>query len=360
MKKHAAQKKNIPVMTVFAIAAVGIVVASVALLWTLRIGNSANAERKALRVGKENYTIAQVNFFFFSALDELVQNASGYTSMLGLDATKDLSTQPCPLSENGESWKSYLVHQVKNSLTKVHVLCAEAEKSGVSLDATAQSEINSELKYYQFLGENAGYDDFGSYLRDTYGEGMSADILRGLLEKIYLADQYEQIMRASFSFTDEQLHRFYGENEYLYSLYTYLFAFVDGSKDFNAISELLSAVQTPDEFEKATLEQTGQECYHMTDVKGSELGDQSSGDVAWLTAAERKAGETFVGKTENAGYVLYFIDKNDNGFSAGMNEDWKTDAVSAMQEEFFQIWLSEATQSYAVKEYHSIDQTGNR
>ena len=347
-------------MTVISIVAAVIVVVCVVLLWTTRTAGSSGTERKAIRVGTEAYSVKQMNFFYFSALDELLQNANGYTSMLGLDSTKDLAKQPCPMSENGASWKEYLIQQAKDSILKVHILCAEAEKQGFALDSSAQGEIDSELDYYQFMGQNAGYEDFGAYLAHTFGQGFHAETLRGLLEKIYLADRYEQSIRVSFSFSDEQLREYYKKNQYLYTRYSYLFAFVDGSKDVSSICDELTTAMTSEEFEEASLKLAGQACYHMTDVKGSELGDQSSGDVAWLTAAERKAGETFVGKTENAGYVLYFIDKNDNGFSAGMNEDWKTDAVSAMQEEFFLNWLSEATQSYAVKEYHSINQTGNR
>lgn len=364
MKQKPAQsnqtKRSSMGMTVISIVAAIIVIVSVVLLWTARMAGVSNTERKAIRVGTEVYSVAEMNFFYFSALDELLQNANGYTSMLGLDTSKDLSKQTCPMSETGASWKDYLILQAKSSLMKVHILCAEAEKQGFTLDSSAQSEINAELDYYQFMGQNVGFEDFGTYLTHTYGQGFQAKTLRTLLEKIYLADRFEQSIRASFSFSDEQLREYYEKNEYLYTRYSYLFAFVDGSKDVPSICNELTTTMTPEAFEEAALKLAGQECYHMKDVKGSELGDHSSADVAWLTAAERKAGDTFVGKTENAGYVLYFIEKNDNGFSAGMDEDWKTDATSAMQEESFQTWLSEAKQSYSTKDYHSIDQTGIR
>ncbi|MCE5188300.1 MAG: hypothetical protein LLF75_03855 [Eubacteriales bacterium] len=347
-------------MTVFAIAAAVLVVFCVVLLWVVRTSGSSGADRKALRIGEENYTVAQVNFFYFSALDELVQNADGYSNMLGLDTAKDLSKQPCPLSEDGESWKAYLIRQAEEGLTKVSVLCAEAAKNGMTLDTGAESEIDSELEYYRFLGQKAGYDDFAAYLVKTYGRGMSETILRGLLEKICLADRYEQSVRASFSFTEEQLQQFYREHEYLYSLYTYLMAYVDGSKDTDAISSLLASAQTAEAFENITLEQTGQACYHMTDVKGSELGDQSSGDVAWLTDSSRQTGDTYVGKTQTAAYVLYFVEHNDNGFREGTDDSWKSDATAALQDESYQDWLSAATGRYTVKEYRSINQAGIR
>ena len=347
-------------MTAFTIAAAAIVVVCVVLLWVVRASGSSNAERKALRIGEETYTVAQLNFFYFSSLDELLQNANGYTSVLGLDETKDLSKQVCQISDAGESWKSYLIRQATEGLTKVLVLCAEAEKNAVILDSTAQNEIDSELEYYQFLGQNTGYDDFNAYLTHTYGEGFSAETLRGLLEKIYLADRFAQNKLASFSFFDEQLRDYYSENEYLYMRYTYLFAFVDGSKDVGSICNELTSCTSSEAFEKAALELTGQECYHMIDVKGSELGDQSSEDVKWLTASERREGDIFVGKTNAAGYVLFFIEKNDNGFSAGTNTDWEADAVSALQENAYQAWLSEVTESYSIKEYQTIEKAGSR
>lgn len=358
--KSNAKRKSGAGMMVISIIAAAIVVASVVFLWIFRISDSSNADRKALLIGEEAYSVAQMNFFYFSALDELLQNANGSVDMLGLDVTKDLSKQACPLSESGESWKAYLIRQAEESLTKVDVLCTEAKNSDAALDSVAQSEIDSELEYYQFLGQKAGYEDFAAYLKHTYGAGFSEKILRGLLEKIYLADQFEQTTRASFTFTDEQLSDFYRQNEYLYQRYTYLFAFVNGSEETDSICSALSAANTPEAFEETTLELTGQECYHMQAVKGSELGDHTSADVAWLTAAQRCAGDTFIGKTEAAAYVLYFIEKSDNGFSEGTDDGWKAEANSALQEETYQAWLSEATAGYAVKEYRALEKTGSR
>jgi hypothetical protein len=364
MKQQAAQsskqKHNSIGMMVISVAAAVIVIVSVVLLWLTRTAGVSNAERKAIRVGEESYSVAQMNFFYFSALDELLQNADGYTSILGLDTKKDLVEQPCPMSETGASWKDYLIQQAKHSLTKVHILCAEAEKQGIALDSAAQAEIDSELDYYQFLGQNAGYEDFDGYLTHTFGRGFHAVTLRGLLEKVYLADRFEQRMRTSFSFSDEQLEEYYIANEYLYTRYSYLFAYVDGSKDVLSICNELSGKTTQQSFEDAAKKLTGQECYHMTDVKGSELGDRSSADVVWLTTTQRQVGDTFIGKTEAAGYVLFFVGKNDNGFATAANEEWKVDATLAMQNDSFEAWLSEKTQSYAVKEYHSIDQVGDR
>jgi len=358
--KSNEKKRSGAGMTVISIVAAVIVVASVVFLWVFRMAGSINADRKSLLIGEETYSVAQVNFFYFSALDELLQNANGSAGMLGLDVTKDLSNQACPLSESGESWKAYLIRQAEESLIKVDVLCAEAEKSDAVLDGAAQSEIDSELEYYQFLGQKAGYKDFAAYLKHTYGAGFSEKILRGLLEKIYLADQFEQTMRASYTFSDEQLSDFYRQNEYLYQRYTYLFAYVDGSEDTDSICRALSAAKTPEAFQETTLERTGQECYRMQEVKGSELGDHTSEDVAWLTAAERRAGDIFVGRTETAKYVLYFIGMSDNGFSEGTDDGWKTEAALALQEETYQAWLLEATASYAVKEYRALEETGSR
>ncbi len=133
MKRSTQQdrkKQKISLMTVLAVAAAVVVVASVALLWVFRSGEAAGAQKKALQIGDETYSVAQVNFFYFSALDELLENANGYSELLGLDAGQDLSAQACPLSDSDESWKAYLLRQAEEGLQKVSVLCAEAERAG--------------------------------------------------------------------------------------------------------------------------------------------------------------------------------------------------------------------------------------
>lgn len=348
-------------MTVLAAIAAVVVVAGVALLWIFRSGAAGNTQKKAIGIGDETYTVAQVNFFYFSELDELLQNANGYSDLLGLDPSKDLSTQDCPLSESGESWKAYLLGKAEEGLKKVSILCAEAAKAGVTPGADAESEVDSELEYYAFLGEKAGYDDFETYLTKTYGEGMSKTVLRALLEKIDLANAYEQTLRSSYSFPEEQLRQYYEQNAYLYTQYSYLFAYVDGGlTEADEICRLLSGAKTQSEFESATLEKTGQACYPLTGVKGSELGERSSADVAWLTDDARAAGDTYVGKTAAAGYVLYFLSRDDNGFSEDGGDAWEADAQKALQDETFADWLAKTIETYPVTEYRAIESAGVR
>jgi len=364
MKRSTQQdrkKQKISLMTVLAVAAAVVVVASVALLWVFRSGEAAGARKKALQIGDETYSVAQVNFFYFSALDELLENANGYSELLGLDAGQDLSAQACPLSDSDESWKAYLLRQAEEGLQKVSVLCAEAECAGGTSGADAKAEIDSELEYYSFLGQTAGYEDFDTYLEKTYGEGMNETLLRALLERIYLADSYEQTLRASYAFTERQLRDYYEENAYLYTEYSYLFAYVDGGlAGADEICGELAKAKTQSEFETATLKKTGQACYPLTNVKGSELGDHTSADVLWLTDASRAPGDTYIGKTSAAAYVLYFIGQDDNGFSASGDGAWKADAEQALQDETFASWLADAMAAYPVKEYRAIVSVGNR
>ena len=83
---------------------IALTIAAAALVLLLVIGGSLFRQNiwkraAAYQVGEETYSVAEVEWYYYTAYYSIIGNASGYTEILGLDTDLNLSEQQCPLSE---------------------------------------------------------------------------------------------------------------------------------------------------------------------------------------------------------------------------------------------------------------------
>ena len=83
-------------------------------------------------------------------------------------------------------------------------------------------------------------------------------------------------------------------------------------------------------------------------MAGDELGDAAQPDVAWLLDGARRPGDTYAGRTGESLYVLYFLSRDDGGFSAGETH-WKTVAAARLRAFQLASWKAERTAACPVE-----------
>ena len=68
------------------------------------VANSKVIERNAdaVTIGNETYTAADVSYFYNTIYSSFVSKNSYYLSVYGLDTSKSLKEQDCPI--NGSTW----------------------------------------------------------------------------------------------------------------------------------------------------------------------------------------------------------------------------------------------------------------
>ena len=94
------------------------------------VANSKVIERSAdaVTIGNETYTAADVSYFYNTIYSSFVSKNSYYLSVYGLDTSKSLKEQDCPI--NGSTWYDYFRDQALESLKSYALLAQKAEAEG--------------------------------------------------------------------------------------------------------------------------------------------------------------------------------------------------------------------------------------
>lgn len=175
------------------------------------------AEAIAVTIGETSYSVPAFNYYYFSALNDIIQNAGSTASFLNLDTAKDLSEQDCPLSEDGGSWDDYLRSAVLDHLKDVTALGTAAANEGVSLSKGQEYEIDQQMEYLALQASDAGYEGLTACLEAQYGSGMSEELMRDILTKQRLCEVYKAHVQAQYDFSDDELAGYYRDHLYEYS-----------------------------------------------------------------------------------------------------------------------------------------------
>ena len=82
------------------------------------VANSKVIERSAdaVTIGNETYTAADVSYFYNTIYNSFVSKNSYYLSAYGLDTSKSLKEQDCPVTDGG-TWYDYFRDQALSSMT---------------------------------------------------------------------------------------------------------------------------------------------------------------------------------------------------------------------------------------------------
>lgn len=297
-----------------------------------------------LFVGELSYDSACKNFFYNAGLTAFIQSAQGYEQLLGLDTTKDLRDQECPISETNQSWYEYLLEQATNQAVLISSQYQAALKDGYK-DEDASNMVRNYIDYYTMLAEDGGFKSLDEYLESVFGEGVNSKVLNRLMTEQALAEKYVSDLKDGLEFSEEELKSYFEKNMFKYMEFSYLYAYVaDDSLD---VEPLLGA-GSEEEFRENSLSLTGQKVYEMNSIKGAEIGDKDAEDVKWISNKERKPGDTYLGNAGNARYVLYFLSSDDLEFSQG-GDRWRSDASSGLKEEWISNWNSELKDNAVIK-----------
>ena len=358
-KKQASKKaKENRIATAAALIALTVAVVGAVLLGLGKDFWKASSEDPALRIGDITYSAAQCNYYFYSAYHAVLDSASGSEDLIGLDPSLPLDQQDCPLSEEGENWYEYLWNSAKEEMWRSTSLFLDAERQGMTLSEEDQSEIANLEEYYMLQAADAGYDSADDYLSAVYGEGMTVELLKELMERQLLAEDYENQVELSYSFSEEELREYYTEHSYEFSNYTYLYAYVGSGEDAEQTARDLCEAESREDFEAAARTATGRDCYEMSQLSGSELGDPSLPDIAWLTDTNRQPGDTYAGQAGEDWFVLWFLQRSDNGFLTGEDEQWKTIASAHLRSEKLEQWEDSLMEDYPVEELSGAEAVG--
>lgn len=269
----------------------------------------------AVEVGDNRYTVADVNYYY-----QLTYNYyySSYYSTYG-----EYAQYFMPKEDDLQS-------AAITTLTEVDALCSEAKKAGYTLSADGQTTVSSTMDELSSTATSNGYSSVKAYLVAAYGKGMTEKIFEKNLTAYTLANEYTQQIKASYTYTDDQLSKYYSENKdsldvINYRLYTIAAETdTDGNYDLDGAvtkaKDFLSGVVGEDSFASqayAFANDDSKDTYEDNDATlqstaGSSLSSTYS---TWLLDSSRKAGDTTYIEGTNSVYILYFVSRDTNDYN---------------------------------------------
>ena len=293
-QKAAERKANI----LYATLAVVFVVVAVLLV----VYNSGIIQRgrTAVTIDGENYTAADVSYYYSNAYQNVLNTYGSYASLIGLDTTASLKDQYA-WGGTEQTWDEYFKEEAVNTLRLVHAALDAAAEEGMTLDEEDQAELENNIQQMQETAASNGYS-YSAYLNAIYGSVMTTEVYEGLVEDNLLANKYLTAHHDSISFTDEEIEAYYEENKNSYDI-------VDGGY----VSFYGAATSTTDE-EGNTVEPTEEEDQAamdeaMANAEALLAAYQEGGD---LEALAEEYGGTYTGGT-------------DLTYSSGTTGDWLFD-----------------------------------
>lgn len=324
----------------------------------------------AVTVGGESYSAAEVSFVYYSTYYNYV-NTYGTTMLgyMGLDPSKPLKSQAY-----GEdmTWADFFRDMAINSLQSTTMFWSEAQKAGYTLSDEQQAELEELLADIDTVHEssNSGFADANKFFSANYGKGVNTEIVAKIMERSYIAGEYQQHITDSFEYSDKELADWYSENEDNSDIFNFLSVFINGEANeeegIDAETAMAEARETADSIvgdkpitdaDIPADEPIDDETDEPTDGESGDDTDDNTADepeadddtaseaekqfsqralaltqsdptseskagsslsevyAEWLKDSSRKEGDKTVIESETGCYALYFISRDNNDYA---------------------------------------------
>ena len=179
--------------------------------------NVAKTDKSAPAVWSDSTIVTQNMYVYFynAYYRNFLETYKDSLSTMGLDTSKALSAQ----QYNEEyTWQQYITLQVYSQLREMMALADAAKADGMKLDKSAKAEIDSQAASILSVAKEADYE-LEKFIEDTYGKGVTVDVMRAALSVRYLANKYYNKLWEGYSFSDDDCLEYYKKNSHSFLHY---------------------------------------------------------------------------------------------------------------------------------------------
>ena len=319
---------------------VAAVVVITAALIGLAVYNSCANDGTTLRsqtaMQSENFKIDGAMMSYLYSVN--FQNFSGYFNSLGVDTSKSLKTQKCPLTTNG-TWFDYIMQSAESEASEILALCEQAKKNGVELDADDLKTIDTYTEQLKETAKGYGYSDVNTYLYALARNPVKLQDVVNCLKLSSLATKYSQKFNDEIDLSEERMEKYYEDNKESFDGVDY-YTWTVKAEDFEAqddkttaqlaqeLSDAMSKVESVDAFvsmiraqvEADVVAEEG-ETEEALEARRQAKVDEAFKEhalkaslpevvAAWAFGDDAKAGETFVETNDEKDiFTLYMLAK---------------------------------------------------
>ena len=172
----------------------------------------AAAQKVVARIPGYELTNAQLQIYYWMGIQSYMQQAGAYAQYMGLDVSRPLDSQACPLAE-GQSWQQFFLKQAVTSWQNYQAMAAEAEKNGVEMPEDLKGALEGLPEEMEKQAKENGFADAKAMLANNVGAGAEISDYIHFMEVYnhgygYFADTVENAKPDG-----QQLEEFFKEHE---------------------------------------------------------------------------------------------------------------------------------------------------
>ena len=173
------------------------------------VANSKVIERSAdaVTIGNETYTAADVSYFYNTIYNSFVSKNSYYLSAYGLDTSKSLKEQDCPVTDGG-TWYDYFRDQALSSMTSYSLLAQKAEAEGFDGSEAVEQSVQDTFADLDAAADSAGYTR-AQHIKAVCGPLVNEKVFERNIRMIALAQAYSNSYSDSLSYTSDEVQAAY-------------------------------------------------------------------------------------------------------------------------------------------------------
>lgn len=294
------------------------------IVWSF-VAKKANDlnDKTVMTIGDTEIKGLEFKYFYNAAVTSFQSENSSIISYLGVDFSKDLSTQDY---YEGMTWADYFSTRAQNTITETTLLYNEAVAKGYTLSKEDNDAIDAELDTLSGAISNLGVG-IDYYLQQAYGEGVTADFYKTMRKKTQLATNYLEDLSDSYEYSDEECENYYNENKQTLdtaAFRSFVFKYevpedvTEGDDSYknearDSANAMLEAITDEASFENylnenvLTDEEKESLSENFTLSQSATYASLSTDVAAWLFDPSRTEGDKTVIDANNAFNVIYFI-----------------------------------------------------
>ena len=415
---------------------VGVLVALFVVVIVLLNTNLLYTGTTSVTVGDYKFTNAEYQYYYTTAYNNFTYQYGSYASLLGLDTSADLdeqtvqssllttlgleipeSLQPADEEETAEfTWDDYFRETALQNMAQVTAIWDAAVKAGYTLSEEAAEEIDSTIASFETMATANNLRGADGYAAVIYGKGVTASLVRELLERAYIAEEYSADIYESFEYSADEINAYYDENADAFDAISFDYYLVEAEKV--EVTETVTDEETGEETEETNEEVTdetmaeakeeadslleaaqsgaAQGALSFAEAVAKTMGDEAEATeikslfgysvtsgygvmAEWLLDSAREPGDMAVLENEGVGYyVVCFNSRSDNSDYNGVafrhilvnvededeNGEFSEEEIEAAEQKIQEIrdeWISdgETEDAFAALANANSDDTGS-
>lgn len=304
-----------------------------------------------LTIDGKTVSAAEYDFYYYLIYNNaFMQYASyGLVPTIAADSSYDLASACSLPGFESMTWADYIKKAALKEMQDTYILLDYANKAGMTISATNQTEIDSFYSRVQTQADGFGLT-LDQYLTTMYGEKMTKTDFDQIISRFLLASQYRTDLVKEYTFTDAEMQTFYTANKDSYkdidipTVRHILFLAPAGAPGYtDATAEELAAAKALAESTLAKIKTYDD----MVSIGDAAFADSSALESAeysvavgsmvasfedWCYDAARKPGDTGIVQSEYGYHVMYYVKTQ---------KDWVADAIASLTTDKFAAYITE-------------------